>query len=83
MLGYPLGYAFWLSLNEVNTKAQPTRFIWFSNYWSAITSPEFPGSLARTLYFAALVLVGTVVIGFAIGLILLTDFPGRSLVRGL
>ncbi len=83
VLGYPLGYAFWLSVNEVNTKAQPTRFIWFSNYWSAITSPEFPGSLARTLYFAALVLVGTVVFGLAIGLILLTDFPGRSLVRGL
>ena len=46
VLAYPLGYAFWLSLNDVNTKAQPTRFIWFSNYWSAITSPEFAG-LAR------------------------------------
>lgn len=83
VLAFPLGYAFWLSLNDVNAQARPIRFVWFANYVQAIENPEFPSSLERTLFFAALVLVGTVLVGFAIGLLLTVDFWGRSFVRGL
>lgn len=83
VLAFPLGYAFWMSLSDVNSKAQPTRFVWFANYVRAIQDPQFAGSLERTLYFAGLVLVGTVVLGFAMGMLLTIDFPGRSFVRGL
>jgi ABC-type sugar transport system permease subunit len=83
VLAYPLGYALWLSLNDDNSKAQAVRFVWFSNYVTAINDPQFVSSLLRTLYFAGLVLVGTVVLGFAIGMVLLTEFRGRSLLRGI
>jgi ABC-type sugar transport system permease subunit len=83
VLAYPLGYAFWLSLNDVDANLHPTKFVWFANYSAAISDPAFLPSLERTLYFAALVVIGTVVLGFAFGLLLTTDFRGRAIVRGL
>jgi multiple sugar transport system permease protein len=83
VLAYPLGYAFWLSLNEVDANLRPVKFVWLSNYADAIHDPALLPSLERTAFFAALVLVGTVVIGFAFGLLLTVDFRGRSVVRGL
>ena len=83
VLAYPLGYAFWLSLNDVDANVHPVKFVWFKNYADAIRDPALLPSLERTLYFAALVLVGTVLLGFAFGLLLTVDFPGRSVVRGL
>lgn len=83
VLAYPLGYAFWISLNEVNANAEPVKFVWLANYVSAVQDPAFLPSLTRTIYFAALVVVGTVALGFAFGLLLCTEFWGRSIVRGL
>jgi ABC-type sugar transport system permease subunit len=83
VLAYPLGYAFWLSLNDVDANLHPTRFVWLHNYNAAIHDPSFLPSLERTLYFAGLTLVGTVGLGFAIGLLLTTEFRGRAIVRGL
>lgn len=83
ILAFPLAYALRLSLSQVNANGQVTRFVWFANYVQAVQSPEFLPSLERTLYFAGIVLVGTVVLGFAMGLLLTVPFPGRSFVRGL
>ncbi len=80
---YPLGYALWLSLSRVNTAAQPKGFIGITNYLSVVRDPEFLPSVERTVYFAGLVLVGTLVLGMTFALVLQRDFPGRSIVRGL
>jgi multiple sugar transport system permease protein len=83
VLAFPLVYALRLSLSQVNANGEVIRFVWFANYVDAVKSPEFLPSLERTLYFAGVVLVGTVVLGFAMGLLLTVPFPGRSFVRGL
>jgi ABC-type sugar transport system permease subunit len=72
-----------MSLSDVNSQAKPTKFVWFSNYVKAVQDPEFLPSLEKTLYFAGLVLVGTVFLGFAFALLLTRDFRGRSVVRGI
>jgi multiple sugar transport system permease protein len=82
-LAYPLGYAFWLSLNETNLAGRDWHFVGLENYSHALHDPLFLASLGRTVYFGSLVLVGTVGLGLAFALILNADFPGRSVVRAL
>ncbi len=80
---YPLGYALWLSLSHTDTAGHATGFAGISNYLNVIRDPQFLPTLERTLYFAALVLIGTLVLGMTFALVLQRDFPGRSFVRGL
>lgn len=82
-LAYPLAYAFWLSLNETDMAGRNWYFVGLRNYVSAFHDPLFIPSLERTLFFGALVLVGTVGLGLAFALVLNTSFPGRSIVRGI
>ncbi len=82
-LAYPLGYAFWLSLNQTNLVGRDWHFVGLHNYEAAFRDPLFGNSLECTLFFGALVLVGTVGLGLVFGLILNTDFPGRAVVRGM
>ncbi|MCB1756949.1 MAG: sugar ABC transporter permease [Gammaproteobacteria bacterium] len=62
---------------------QPDRtgFIGWMNYEFFITNPAFSAAIGNTLLLLGSVIVITVVVGFAIALLINDPFPGQSLVR--
>jgi ABC-type sugar transport system permease subunit len=83
VLLFPLGYSLWTSLTEVSPADLRMRFIGLRNYQDMLRDPFFTASLVHTLYFAALTIVGTVVLGLAIALVLNERFPGRRALRAI
>ncbi|GAA1706146.1 sugar ABC transporter permease [Fodinicola feengrottensis] len=84
LVAYPIGYSFWLSLHKYNLKLPALeRFVWFGNYLSLVTDPEFLTSLKVTVGFVVVVLGLTVLMGTALALVLNETFVGRGLLRSL
>ncbi|TDB89027.1 sugar ABC transporter permease [Actinomadura sp. KC216] len=84
LLAYPLAYSFWVSLHEQTLGSRaPARWVGFDNYTAVLSDPVFLPSLTRTVLFAAVVVVGTLVLGTVFALALNQDFRGRSVVRGV
>ncbi len=84
LLAYPLAYSFWVSLHEVTLGARGDwKWVGLDNYVDVVQSPLFWPSLLRTLYFSAIVVVGTIVLGMVFALVLTEEFRGRGLLRSL
>jgi multiple sugar transport system permease protein len=84
LLGYPMGYAVYLSTLRWNDKISPEHpFIGLENYRDLWTDQQFTDALNRTVYFS----VATVFLGVAaalgIALLLNQEFPGRTIARVL
>ena len=59
-LGYPIGYGFWLSLQDVSLfDLGGGEFIWFQNYIDILSDPKFQNALVRTILFV----FGVIVLG--------------------
>src|SRR5215217_1618867 len=79
---YPLGYAFWLSLNEYSVRVPGLkRFVGFDNYSEALSSPEFWDALSVTAIFSAVSVVLELLIGLGMALVMHQAFRGRALLR--
>ena len=84
LVGYPLVYAFWLSLHNYDlTKPQATRFVGLQNYVQMLQLREFWHSLRLTLQFTFGVVTLTVVGGLLIALLLNESFKGRGILRAV
>jgi multiple sugar transport system permease protein len=84
LLAYPLVYSFWVSLHEQTLGSRaPAKWVGLDNYAAVIQDPIFVPSLLRTTAFAAVVVVGTLVLGMLFALALNEEFWGRTFVRGV
>ncbi|SDS38084.1 carbohydrate ABC transporter permease [Microlunatus soli] len=84
LLGYPMGYAIYMSTYNWNDKVPGLHpFVGLANYGQLLADPQFHGALGRTAVFAAFTVLGGVALAVAIASLLNKDFRGRTLARVL
>jgi multiple sugar transport system permease protein len=83
VVGLPLAYSFYLSLNRTNPITKRWVFVGLDNYSGLLANSEFWGAFGRTAYFAAFSLVGTTLLGMAMALLLNERFAGRGFLRSV
>jgi ABC-type sugar transport system permease subunit len=84
LLGYPMGYAIYMSLYQWNDKLGADHtFVGLGNYADFALSPQVHAALGRTAYFSVLTVVGGVALALGIAVLLNREFRGRTAVRVL
>ena len=83
VIGVPLVYSLALSLHRINMLTQQWVFVGLQNYTDILPAPEFIAAFGRTAYFAAVTVVGGLVLGMAMALVLNMSFPGRNFLRSV
>lgn len=84
LLGYPMGYALYMSMFEWNDKlGRLPQFIGLGNYTAAVTDPQVQRSLVRTLWFTTVTVIGGVALAVGIAILLNREFRGRTVARVL
>src|SRR5918997_6359100 len=79
---YPIGYAFYLSLNEYSLRVEGlSRFAGLKNYATAFSSGEFWGAFGTTFLFTALSVGFEFAIGLGMALAMHEAFRGRAMLR--
>jgi multiple sugar transport system permease protein len=80
----PIGYAFWLSLNQYSVRTPGlSRFVGFSNYAGALASPEWWQAVGQTVTMAVISVVFEVTFGVMMALLLNLAFRGRAVLRSV
>jgi len=88
LIAYPLGYAVWLSFQDIKIGGQGT-FIGLGNYakllfdGTARVHAEFVNSARVTLLYTGGAMVGKFILGMTMAMILHANIKGRKLFRGL
>ncbi len=81
---YPIGYAFWLSLNEYSVITPGlSRFVGLDNYSEALGSSEFWDAMVTTLVFTVASVGLELAIGLGMALVMHQAFRGRALLRAV
>jgi multiple sugar transport system permease protein len=83
VVGLPLAYSFYLSLNRTNPITKRWIFVGLDNYAGLLGNAEFWGAFGRTAYFAAFSLIGTTLLGMIMALLLNERFAGRGFLRSV
>lgn len=80
--GYPAAVTLAFSFGELDLQTfRIDRWVGLAHYATALADPAFVAAAGRTIYFAGLSVVLTVVVAFPIALLLNQRFRGRGLVR--
>jgi len=84
IIGFPIGYSFWLSLQRNNLKQPAKRgFLGLDNYLSLITDQTFLTSISITTAFTVVVVLVTTGLSLVLALVLNETFIGRGVLRSL
>ena len=83
VVGVPLGYSLFLSLNRINPITHRWLFVGLGNYAALPGNPELWAALGRTAYFAVLSVAGTTLLGGIFALVLNARFFGRGFLRSV
>ncbi len=83
VIGVPLVYSFFVSLNRTNVLTHRQHFVGLANYAAALQDPDFFAAFARTALFAGGSVLAGLVIGIGMALVLNARIPGRGFMRGL
>ena len=84
LLGYPMGYALYMSGFSWNDKLGTVHpFVGLANYGDLLTDAQVHRALGRTLYFSVFTVLGGVALAVLIAVLLNREFRGRTLVRVL
>ena len=79
---FPIGYAFWLSLNEYSVRGQGlSRFVGLGNYTEALRDDEFWEALRNTFVFTGISVSIELVLGIVFALAMHQAFRGRAVLR--
>ncbi|WP_440712220.1 carbohydrate ABC transporter permease [Gordonia sp. FQ] len=80
--GYPIVYAFWLSLNKATlTAPDDNKFIGFGNYATVLTDSYWWNSLWVTLFITVVSVAIELVLGMMIALVMHRTIFGRGTIR--
>ena len=80
--GYPIIYAFWLSLNKMSLSAPGEReFVWFSNYATVLGDHYWWTAFSVTLGITIVSVIIELVLGLAIALVMHRTIFGRGTIR--
>ncbi|WP_279106595.1 carbohydrate ABC transporter permease [Gordonia paraffinivorans] len=80
--GYPIIYAFWLSLNKMSLSAPGEReFVWFSNYGAVLSDGYWWTAFSVTLGITVVSVIIEFVLGMAIALVMHRTIFGRGTIR--
>lgn len=84
LLGYPMGYAVYMSTYDWNDKLGSSHpFVGLGNYATLLTDAQVHRALGRTLYFSVFTVLGGVTLAVLIAVLLNQEFRGRTLARVL
>jgi multiple sugar transport system permease protein len=80
--GYPIAYAFWLSLNRADLRTpDANKFIWFQNYVTVLSSPIWWTAMGITLFITVVSAFFELVLGMILAIVMHRTIIGRGLVR--
>jgi ABC-type sugar transport system permease subunit len=81
---FPVLYSFYISLYSLKlTRPHRVPFVWFDNYWTVLSDPQFWEAVYRTAAFSAMAVAAISVLGLLVALLLNEDFPGRRVLSAL
>ena len=80
---YPFFYNIWLSFHEFVPRDRGLAYVGFANWEKLFDDPRMWGALWVTLAYTGMCLAIQLVLGMAIALLLDSDDPGFSLLRGV
>lgn len=80
---YPLVYTLLLSTRTYGTNLNKYKFVGVQHFADVLRDERFINAFGRTLYFTALAVLISIILGMIMALILNRDFPGVTLVRTL
>ena len=81
---FPILYSFYISLYSLKlTRPKRVPFVWFDNYVTVLSDPQFWEAVQRTVVFSVMAVAATAVIGLLIALLLNEEFPGRRVLSAL
>ena len=81
---FPVVYSFYISLYSLRlTRPNRVPFVWFDNYLTVLSDPQFWQAVERTVAFSVIAVVATAVLGLLIALLLNEEFPGRRILSAL
>jgi multiple sugar transport system permease protein len=84
VMAFPLVYLVFMSFHKWSMVGYaPPSFVGLSNFTALLDDERFVDSLGRTFLFTALGLASNIPLGFAIALLLVEDFPTRTVLRAL
>lgn len=83
VVGLPLIYSLYLSVNSTNPITKRWIFVGLANYTKLLNDAAFWAAFGRTAYFAAISVAGTTILGTVIALVLNESFLGRGLLRSV
>lgn len=83
VLVFPIVYALFMSVNDMNIAKRTYEFIGLENYKTMFTDKYFKNAITQTLLFTVLTVAAEIGIGVAVALVLNQEFKGRGFVRGL
>lgn len=81
VLLFPLAFSLWTSFSTVDVSNLNMHFVGGKNYVSVAQQSDFVASLVHTVYFAALAITGSIVIGYLMALVLNQHFFGVRALR--
>ncbi|NMO01162.1 sugar ABC transporter permease [Gordonia sp. TBRC 11910] len=82
--GYPIVYAFWLSLNKASLSAPgKSSFVWFANYATVLSDSYWWNALGVTVFITVISVAIELVLGMAIALVMHRTIFGKGAIRTL
>ncbi|MFW0790932.1 carbohydrate ABC transporter permease [Gordonia sp. CPCC 205333] len=82
--GYPIIYAFWLSLNKASLSAPgESSFVWFDNYATVLSDSYWWTAFGVTLLITVVSVAIELVLGMAIALVMHRTIFGKGTIRTL
>ena len=80
---YPLSYTAILSMRDYGLNLNQYKFVGAAHFVQVFQDERFISAFGRTIYFTALSVVATLVLGMIMALIMNQEFPGSGIVRTL
>lgn len=83
LLGIPIIFAFYYSVNDVTTGGVTARFVGMENFRTLLSNPDFTGAVLNTFVITTATLIGTLVLSAIQAELLIRPFPFKWVVRFL
>jgi multiple sugar transport system permease protein len=81
---FPILYSFYVSLYSLKlTRPQRAPFVWFDNYVTVLSDPQFWSAVERTVIFSVIAVAAIVILALLVALLLNEQFPGRRVLTAL